>query len=94
MKSNKLRKSARGQECTVNGPNCEHHWETVVLAHLQFDGGIMGSKENDLSACYACAECHRMIDQHLFRDEERWFYMGRALARTHKKMHQDGILKV
>ena len=95
MKSAKLRKSARHQQCTFQIPGvCNHNPETTVLCHLQFDGGIMGGKENDLSAAYGCSDCHWTIDNRLVSDAERWFHMGRALARTHKKMHQDGVLSV
>lgn len=81
--SPKLRKSARGRDCTLNIPGvCSFDPEKTVLVHLQFEGGKMGSKADDTSACYGCSNCNFAIDNYLTGPEERWFYMGRALART------------
>lgn len=81
--SPKLRKSARGRDCTLNVPgHCNFNPETTVLVHLQFEGGKMGSKADDTSACYGCSACNNAIDSYLVAGEERWFLMGRALART------------
>lgn len=62
VKSNKLRASARLEDCTLNFPGvCNYDATTTVLAHLPFDGG-MGTKSTDLSSCYACSACHDLID--------------------------------
>ena len=95
IKSKKLRDSARGQPCTFDLPGiCNHDVATTVLAHLQFDGGVMGSKECDLSACYACSDCHTALDQYKIDADARHYYMGRALARTHKLMARNGAIKI
>ena len=100
LKSKKIRNSAKGEACTVQVVGvCNGNPETTVLAHLQFDGGIMGGKENDLSACYACSDCHDFIDRrngmvNHKEQEHRWLYMGRALARTIKRMHEKGVIDV
>ena len=100
IKSKKIRESARGEDCTVGVVGvCNRNPETTVLAHLQFDGGIMAGKADDLSACYACSDCHDFIDRRngLVNHKEqdyRWLYMGRALARTIKRLHEKGVINV
>lgn len=81
--SPRLQRSARGQMCQMNVVACcNFNPETTVLVHLQFEGGKMGSKADDTSACYGCSACNNAIDSYLVAGEERWFLMGRALART------------
>jgi hypothetical protein len=59
---NKLRKSARGQNCQVRIHGiCNHNPETTVLAHL--NGGGMGSKHDDLHGAFACSDCHDALDR-------------------------------
>jgi len=59
----KLRKLARGQQCQVRLPICNHDPETVVLAHIRRAGlGGMGIKPPDLCGLYACDACHSAID--------------------------------
>jgi len=58
----KLRKSARGEECTLQiHPYCNGNPETVVLCHLPSDSG-MGQKSPDWWAAYGCSACHDVID--------------------------------
>lgn len=58
----KLRKSARGEECTLQmHPYCNGNPETVVLCHLPSDSG-MGQKSPDWWAAYGCSACHNVID--------------------------------
>lgn len=93
--SPKLQRSARGQPCTVNVIGvCSYDSETTVLAHIQTDGGKMGGKADDLSACYACYQCHQWLDQYMGTEEERLFYQLRALTRTHRIMHDQGLIKI
>ena len=57
----KLRKSARGQMCTLQIPLiCSHDPEKTVLAHV----GKYGSakRNHDDEAVYACFNCHNAID--------------------------------
>ena len=59
----KLRKSARGQQCTLRLTGCNYNPETVVLAHIrnnQFCGVAM--KPPDYMSCFACSSCHDTID--------------------------------
>lgn len=95
MKSNKLRKSAKGQDCTMNVAGiCNYNPETVVLAHINTDGAIMGGKSPDYSACFACCDCHAWLDLNKGSEEDRLFYTRRAMVRTWGKWIDMGLVKV
>ena len=60
--SEKLRQSAKGQECQIRLPGiCNFNTETTVLAHL--NGGGIGIKKDDWQAAFACSACHDEIDR-------------------------------
>ena len=66
-----LRKSAKGQRCTVRIAGvCNHDPETVVLAHL--NGGGMGRKRPDLHGAFCCSSCHDVVDGRVPSDFSRW----------------------
>ena len=93
----KLRKSARGKDCTLELPGCTHDPETTVLAHLRdYENWGIGQKPDDIAAVYACHVCHDMLDNRReFPESERdlqdW-YVARALIRTHRQMAEEGLL--
>ena len=60
----KLTKLARGRECKVRLPCCNHNPETTVLAHFRLAGicGI-GMKPHDILGAWACSACHDEIDR-------------------------------
>lgn len=95
LKSNKLRQSARGQDCCfrISGI-CNGDPETTVLAHLQFEGGIMGGKAPDYSAAFACSACHEALDNRTIPPDERHLYMARAMVRTWAKWINKGLIVV
>jgi len=90
----KLRKSAKGRECTVRLPCCNHNPETVVLAHLS--GGGMGLKRPDIHGAYACSACHDALDGRVGgiwdRDWLRMCHME-AVLRTQEIMLREGLIK-
>lgn len=64
-KSSPIRKSARGEDCTlVIAGVCNYNPETVVWAHSNSmaDGKGMGIKARDPEGCYACSACHAWLD--------------------------------
>ncbi len=98
FRSQTLRDSARGQDCTLEIPDvCNHNPETVVLAHVQTEGGAMGMKAaDDFSACFACNDCHDLIDGRApnhYVDDLEWYTL-RAIMRTHRVWFNDGTLTV
>lgn len=91
----KILRAAQGQPCTLQIPgHCNFNPDTTVAAHLQFEGGIMGSKTDDISVAFSCSECHKAIDAYLVDPEDRYFYMGRGLYRTWKILIQEGLIKL
>lgn len=94
IRSKKLRDSARDQACLLRLPEvCNGDWQTTVLAHVNFGGHGMGTKESDLSACYACSSCHDALDGRIpwARDEAVVF---RAVMTTLHKLVDAGLIKV
>lgn len=97
MKSNKLRQSARGQECLVRIPlHCNSNPETVILAHVGSNSG-MGMKSSDLEAAYCCSSCHDIIDfrgnTHNFTRLEIKLMAKEGAERTRKMWVDNGWLK-
>lgn len=92
--SQKLRDSARGQECTLRIPGvCCYDRETTVIAHLPVPGFKgMATKVPDVFAVMSCHTCHAQLDQ------RRWevdpMDMLRALAETQMKWLEMGLLRV
>lgn len=93
--SPKLQRSANGQECTMQVAGvCNYRTDTTVLAHINVDGGKMGGKTDDFSACFCCSECHKWLDQYIGTEEERLFYTRRAIIRTQRVWVSDGIMVI
>ena len=94
-KPTKLRKSAKGQDCTLNVVHvCNYNSETTVLCHLDGEDKGMALKSPDHFAVYGCSACHSWLDQHNGEAIDRLFYSLRALGRTHKIMIEDGTLVI
>ena len=93
---NKLRQSARGEECTLSiHPYCNGNPDTTVLCHIGRGAG-MGRKSSDLMAVYGCSACHDVIDLRVRTDITRLELMQiklRALERTHARMIDSGTIK-
>lgn len=93
--SEKLRRSANGRDCTMQVANvCNYRTDTTVLAHIQVDGGKMGGKADDFSACFCCADCHAWLDQYIGSEEERLFYSLRAIIRTQRIWVAEGLMVI
>lgn len=91
--SKQLRNSAEGEECTLNGPNCNHDTATTVLCHLRFfNWAGISQKPHDFLAAYGCSACHDDLDK-------RTGAIGhedilRALGKTLMRLYQKGLLTV
>lgn len=60
-----IRKSARGEECTLRFPGiCNGDTQTTVWCHSNRaeDGKGMGLKARDEEGCYGCSACHAWLD--------------------------------
>jgi hypothetical protein len=63
---NKLRESARGQDCMIRLPSvCTHDPDTTVLAHFRMMGDGMGRKPVDSRGAFACSACHDAVDSRM-----------------------------
>lgn len=88
------RKSARGKDCALRLPCCNHNPETTVLAHLcMFGWAGMAQKPPDFLGVYACSNCHDALDR---RTPEGWGFddVLRALGETLITMHREDVLKI
>lgn len=96
-----IRKSAKGEECTVNLPMgvCNFNTETTVLAHSNSlaDGKGMGLKAPDTRAAYTCSSCHDVLDGRKPRPEgmtkefvDACFEKG--VERTHARLQAKGLM--
>lgn len=98
MKSKKLRDAARGQDCTLNIIGvCSYNPETVVLAHLPDESHGMARKSDDISACFACDNCHSVLDgrvNHYLEPADKESYMRRAMVRTWRKLIELDVIKI
>lgn len=98
IRSKKIREAARGQDCTFNiAYVCNYDNTTTVLAHLPDESHGMGQKADDISAAFACHECHQVVDsreQNAHYKENAEFYMRRAMVRTWRKLIELGVIKL
>lgn len=86
----KIRKSAKGESCSLRvSPNCQDG-ETVVLCHLNSNYRGVGIKSPDLFGVYGCYWCHQLLDasQVDYRDQLR------ALQETQMKLIDKGLINV
>jgi hypothetical protein len=92
--SQRLRDSAKGQECTLQFPGvCNHNLETTVLAHLPSPVKGMGTKSDDFYGVFACSACHAALDNHP-TGLTIAVYMLAALQRTQKYWFEHGDLMI
>ena len=91
MVSQRLRDSARGQQCSLQFPGvCNRDPATTVLAHLPSPVKGMGNKGDDFFAVFACSNCHERLDLHNVDQE----CVVRALQRTMKFWIENGYLMI
>jgi hypothetical protein len=91
--SQRLRDSARGQQCSLQLPGiCNHDPETTVLAHLRSDVKGMGNKGDDWYAVFACSACHAVLDERAHM--VLCWHILLALQRTQKFWFEQGYLTV
>ncbi len=102
QKQDKYTKSAKGQDCQIRSPFCNHNPETVVFCHL--NGAGIGEKMQNIHGAYGCSNCHDFVDNRTFTNgihfsrhfsvEQRQFYHLKGMVRTQELMIRNGILKL
>ena len=93
--SDKLRRSAAGQTCTLRLSCCNGRMDTTVLAHLRMFGSAgMGSKPPDWFAVYACHACHDALDRRDAATADLWDCEDvlRAWFETQRRMWAAGLI--
>lgn len=99
IRSNKIRKAARGEQCTLQiVGTCNRNPETVVFAHLPDPSHGMAIKASDVAGCFACAACHDQLDGRTpptpeYREHKDW-YLRMALQRTLARLFELGVVRV
>lgn len=90
----KLRKSARGQQCTLRLTGCNYNPETTVLAHIRINRfcGI-GMKPPDYMGVFACSNCHDKIDGRV-KSDDTYKDILRAQNETLKYWVEVGLIEV
>ena len=97
IKTNKIRQSAKGEECTLNIAGvCRYDTETTVLCHIGFnDGTAKRRRGKERNSVYGYVACHDHIDgrTHGCTDFQanKWWYIARALVRTAERRDEMGI---
>lgn len=96
--SQKIRKAARGRDCTLRIPGvCNHNPETTVLCHINTPGfGGMATKSPDWMALFACSDCHAVLDNRARWADAQcgWDDVVRAWGETLGQLVEDGLIKV
>ena len=93
----KLTKEAKGRECQVRLPCCNHNPETTVLAHYRLAGTCgVGMKPNDLQGAWACSSCHDEIDRRTRNHEHEFIRLAHAegVMRTIDILVREGKIKI
>lgn len=95
----RIRDSARGEECLVRLPGCYGGTEHTIWSHYRRGAGGkgMGLKAHDICGAYACTHCDAVYDGQrpripgLTRDyvEFSWF---EAHMRSLGRLHEKGLL--
>ena len=84
----KIRKSAKGESCSLRvHPNCQDG-ETVVFCHLNSKYRGIGLKSPDLFGVYGCYWCHGMLDKSEVDAKDQL----RALQETQMKLIDKGLV--
>lgn len=92
IRSQKLRRAAAGQHCTMNLPGiCTDDPETVVLAHIHDESFGRGQKADDTSGAHMCHACHTAYDLHRtgLEDGDLYRMLLRAMQRTIRRLVVD-----
>lgn len=91
IESNKIRKSAQGENCTLRLAGiCDRTTDTVSLCHINSFRKGVGNKSHDIHAYYGCHSCHMKETA----NEVGAIDLLRALLETQDRMIQKGLIKI
>jgi hypothetical protein len=92
----KLTREARGRECQIRLPCCNHNPETTVLAHYRLAGTCgVGMKPNDLQGSWACSACHDEVDRRtrIFDNDLARLAHAEGVIRTQDILIKEGKIR-
>lgn len=96
--SRKMRNAARDQECTFQIVGiCNYDPATTVFCHLPDESKGTGKKSDDISGADGCSACHAAVDRREWSQEledNREWYLRRAMVRTWRRRIEQGVIKV
>lgn len=95
--SQRIRDFARGQECTLRLPCCNHDTATTSHCHLRFFGWAgVAQKPADFLGVHACSACHDALDRRNNAGAPEWEHEDvlRALGETQLRLFRAGLIKI
>ena len=98
-RNKKILNAAKGEECTLNSPWCNHNPETTVFCHSNefYAGKGRGQKADDFFGFFGCSGCHDVVDRRLnvpqeWKQEQAW-RITREIYRTQRRLFALDIIK-
>ena len=91
-KTTPIQASAKGEQCTFNLFCCNHDPETTVLCHDTRFVDSNSPRRCDARASYGCSECHLKMDSNELNPDYHGYVWGRAIAKTHVRLMEKGLL--
>jgi hypothetical protein len=97
-RNKKITKAARDESCTLKMNGCTGGGADTVYAHSNYgeDGKGMSQKADDCFGCFACSNCHAVLDghkMHSYTSDDLRYYFHRAMKTTWRRLLDKGILK-
>lgn len=108
-RNKKILEFAKGQECTLEFPGCNHNPETTVACHFNdhWAGKGVSQKADDCAVVFGCSHCHDVMDYRVhpfsltmmningsvLTEEQMELHIRRAYYRTIRLLLDNGILK-
>ena len=91
------RREAKGRQCMIRLPGCNHNRSTTVLCHYPLAGYTgMGIKPDDLVfGAWGCSSCHDIVDGRVQTEHSREVIRlahAEGVMRTQDALRQEGKL--
>jgi len=85
---------AKGQDCQMMSPECNHDSSTVVACHIpaKFMASTSG-KNSDFCIFFGCSGCHHWYDITERGSDKADAYALLAMMKTQHILHQAGLIQ-
>lgn len=99
IRSDLIRRAAKGENCTMQSYCCNHDPLTTVAAHsnLSQDGKGFGQKSSDIYIAFLCSNCHDIYDgrvKTMIPKEELQEMFHYAMKKTWARLIELGIIQI